>query len=296
MPTTLPEILQQRFKIQKWKLYLVDMRDFHRPVIVKKHLDNEAQAIRFRDKYYNKNFVIVTWKEAFKYNLKPKVKVYHRRDTSKYEFPSHRVTQREKEIWRTNQRRKMITDKRRPKVNETVVWEILDDRPTFFISRLDKYVTNHWAYTEYAWGFKRYVSEFKWPVYVNYLSNIMRCLQKYYDMGIYDKEEVALLIYNKWKKRIIKHLHVPESIPTDIDKVIKEFKGRGFIEKSESGFTENDNYLETIHIQPTLVYPLRCWHSVKDKDQYENYIYDLQGLVGIPGFTACHVAGLNKRK
>lgn len=272
------------------------MTDFHNPIIVRKHLDSRKQAIEFRDKYYDKRFEVIDWKTAFKYGLKINNNKRHRWGTTKYNFPSDRKTPRQRQIYRDMQRRKLKKDIRRPKVTETAVWEILNDKPMFFIKRLKKYRDWHLAYSSPVWGFKRFIKEYKWPVYVNHLSNIVRCLEEYYDLGLYDKEEVTLLIYKKWKKYILKHLENIHAIPQKLTLVQIELEARGFIEESESGMTENDNYLKSIHIQPTLVYPEKYWHSVQDQGMYEMYVYDVVGLIGIPGYTEVHVAGLNKRK
>ena len=50
------ELLRERFKVKKWKWYLVDLRDFYYPVIVRVHLINKEQATWFRDKHYDNSF------------------------------------------------------------------------------------------------------------------------------------------------------------------------------------------------------------------------------------------------
>ena len=58
--------LRQWFKIQKWKWYVVDTSDWHRPILVRKHLDTEQQAKIFRDKYYP-TFDVIYYKKAIEY-------------------------------------------------------------------------------------------------------------------------------------------------------------------------------------------------------------------------------------
>jgi len=185
---------------------------------------------------------------------------------------------------------------RLPKITETAVWEILDDRPVLFIKRLQYYRDNHWAFSNPVEGLNEFKKRYEWPAPIRHLCNIVRVLQEYYDLGLYDMAEVAMFIYKKWGERISRHCDNVRAIPQDHVKIIKEFKARGFVEKSSMGFSAGESWVETIHITPTLAHPEVCYHAIKDQNLYDFYIYDFQAGYGIPGYTRSHVAGLEKRK
>ena len=194
------KLLGDRFKVQKWKWYLVDLRNFHKPVLVRKHLDTKIQAIQFRDKYYDKNFDVINYKVAFKYDLRDFInkKRRHGHHTAKFNYPKDCKTQLQRQIFRNNERRKMKQIKRLPKVTETAVWEILDDKPVLFMKRLSHYKDNHWAFSEPVEGLKVFKKKYEFPNPIHYLCNIVRVLNEYYNVGLYDMATVAILIYKKW--------------------------------------------------------------------------------------------------
>lgn len=292
------DLLREWFKVKKWKWYLVDLRNFHKPVIVRKHLDNKLQAIRYRDKYYDKYFEVVDWKTAFKYGIRDYInkKKRHKWKTAKYNYPNGCNTEKLKQNFRENARKKMRQKKRLPKVTETAVWEILDDRPTLFMMRLKYYRDNHWAYSQPVEGIRVFKKKYEWPKDIKHLCNIVRVLQEYYDYGRYDVSEIAMFIYKKWKKRVIKYGESVRAIPQDHEKIIAEFKRRGFVEWDETDFEEGDSYIKTIHIQPTLFHPEVCWHRHKDIKRYDHSVFEFQTGMGIPGYTEAYQSGLEKRK
>jgi len=278
------------FKVKKWKWYLVDLRNFHKPVLVRKHLDNKQQAEEFKERYYNKYYDVINWKEAMKYGLRDFInkKKRHKHHTAKYNYPSKYKTQHQRQIYRNTERKKMKQLKRLPKVTETAVWEILNDQPVLFITRLKYYRDNHWAFSEPVEGLHEFEKHYDWPRDIRHICNIVRVLKEYYDLGLYDTAQVAMFIYEKWKHRIKKHCDVLRANPIDEDKVIKEFKARGFLEKSEIGFNEGDNYIESIRIKPTLAHPEVCWFAGRDSKLYDHNVFDFQTGMGIPGFTKAH--------
>lgn len=284
------KLLYERFKVKKWKWYIVDLRDYHNPVLIRKHLDNRAQAIRFKEKYYDKNFDVINWKKALRYGLRDfiNLKRQHRWHTAKYSYPPGCNTKHKRRMFRKVERKKMRQLKRLPKVTETAVWEILDDKPTLFVKRLKYYRDNHWAYSEPVEGLIYFKKKYLWPKDIRHLCNIVRVLKEYYDLGAYDTAQVAIFIYEKWRRKIIKYCEDVRAIPRDHDKIIAEFKARGFIEKSQSTFKRSDAFVESIYIKPTLVHPTQCWFLGKDMSLYKHRVYDLQGWVGIPGFTRAH--------
>lgn len=290
------KFLGDRFKVKKWKWYVVDMRDYHKPVLVRKQLDSKQQAIEFRDKYYNKDFDVVDWKTAMKYGLRDFINKNrrHKHHTAKYNYPEGCKTQYQRQLFRNVQRQKMRQLKRLPKVTETAVWEILDDKPTLLITRLKHYRDNHWAFSEPVEGLNTFKKEYEWPRDIRHLCNIVRVLKEYYDPGLYDVAQVAILIYEKWKHRIRKHYDDIRAIPKDEEKVIAEFKARGFMIKSAMEFGEEECYIESIYINPQLAHPQICWHKADDSKLYDHYIYDFHAGMSIPGFTRAQVPSLSK--
>ena len=295
------KLLGERFKVQKFKLYLVDLRDYHNPVLVRKHLDNKIQAIKFRNKYYEKHFDIVTWKEARKYGLRDYINQQrrHKNHTAKYEYPSECITQHERQIFRNTQRDKMKKKKRRPQVTETAVWDILNDKPSLFVNRVKHYADNHWVYSKPTEGLHDFERYYSWPKDLRHLSNIIRVLDEYkYEVGLYEKFKVALVIYNKWGPRIRKYCDkFPRSNPVDEELVRQEFLARGFVEKDTLDLDiDEDSYIYSIHLKPILVHPEMCWHAYTDQPLYDYYIYDFHENMCIPGWTRTNVAGLRRRK
>ena len=292
--------LGDRFVVQKWKWYVVDFRNLHDPVLIRKHFDNKPQAKSFITRYYDtKFFDIIHWKAALEMGLRDypwKSKRHHKIHTAKYEYPPDCKTQLQRQIFRNKERKKMKANKRLPKVNETVVWDIMDDKPVLFMKRLKTYRDNHWAFSEPTTGFKALQQEYEWPKDLRHLCNIIRTLQEYYDVGLYDLAQVALFIYKKWGARVRSHCGGVRAIPRDEEKVAKEFIARGFQVKDNMDFFEEESYIQSILIRPTLAHPEVCWHGVHDKKLCEHYVYDFQSNMGIPGYTKAQVWGLEKRK
>lgn len=286
------KLLGERFKVQKWKWYLVDLRDFHNPVLVRKHLDSKIQAIQFRDRYYDKYFDIVNWKVAYKYGLRDFINKQrrHKHHTAKYPYPENCITQKQRQNFRNNYRKKQKQKIRMPRLTETAMWEILDDKPMVFIRRLKQFRQNHWVYSQPVEGLKAFEKKYEWPREMRYLCNIVRTLNKYYNIGSYDMVEVAIMIYEKWKKKIKKYNDTLEANPENIEKVRKEFLARGFVELSTLNFdSDNDSFVESINIQPLLAHPEECYFNYSDIKVYDHYVYDFQAKIGIPGFTRAHI-------
>jgi len=289
--------LRQWFKIQKWKWYVVDTSDWHKPVLVRKHLDNKKQAIRYRDKYYPE-FDVIYYKDALEMGLRDFInkKKTHTQHTAKYEYPLNKTTQAQRHSFRNNERKKMKQKKRMPKLTETVVWEMIDDKPVFFMKQLKKFIKNHWAYSRPVEGLKVFKEKYEWPQDVVLLSNIVRCLKTYYDVGLYDVSEVAMFIYEKWGDRVRRHMRTVDAIPIDKEAVAKELGARGFMKKLDMDFDDDDSYIESIYLNPTLAHPEICRHLHKEINLYDYSVYDFQSKMGIPGFVRAHVSGLEKRR
>jgi hypothetical protein len=283
-----------KFYVHKWKWYLVDMKDWFNPVLVRKHFDDKEQAKQFKLKYCDKSYDIVSGKEALDmqlrdwFNYKPK----HRHKVAKYtkyEFPPGIKTQRQKQIFRDSKRKKLKRKKHRPMLNYKTIMEIIDHKEMLFMVRLRKYASYYKAYSEPVKGFNEFRKEYDYPFDIVNLSAIYLCLKKYYDLGVYDPALVAIYIYELFREGVLKWRCTVDMEQKDEEEVKKEFLARGFIPKKQSKFKDNDNaFIQSIHIDPTLVYPEEAWFMSDDKGLYDNYVYVLQVMVGIQGYTkAC---------
>lgn len=290
-----------RFKPNKWKWYLIDLTNWHRPIIVKKHLDSYRQARDYRDRVFNKNFTVASGREALKLDIKNFIN-YTRchsliRVTSKYIYPPWVKTRNQKKVYRTQLGNRRRSGRKRVMASKTAVWDIIDNKPMKFIKRLTLYNNNHYPYSQPVagvWGWKKRYFEIG---EIRLLCNIVRVLQKYYDLGDYQVEEVAEIAYGIWGAKIRKWCTGFNTNPTDLKQIEKEYIARGFIPLSETEFDEKtDNFVETLYIQPPLVYPKLAWHKHSEKGIYKHNIYDLQKAKGIPGFCRASVAGLKARK
>jgi hypothetical protein len=284
-----------KFYVHKWKTYLVDMHDWFNPVLVRKHFDNKEQAKDFKQRYCDKSYEIVTGKVALNmelrdwHNDKPK----HRHPVarkSKYEFPPHIKTQRQKQIYRHNKRQRLKRKKYRPMINYKQLKEILEHKEVLFFKRLSNYTSYYKAYSEHVKDFYYIRKEYDYPYDVVNVSAIVKCLDKYYNLGPYNTVEVAIYIYEIFKERVIKWLIRPDMSHKDEEEVKAEFLARGFIKKSDSKFVNNENaFVETIFIKPTLVYPEEAYFGIEGQGMYDHQVYDLQSLVGIQGYCKARI-------
>lgn len=291
--------LRQRFKVKKFKWYILDLRDFRKPVIVRKHLDNKMQAKLFKEKYYpGSKYDIIYWKEAKKYGIRDfeSKRRKHLHHTSKYEYPEGCNTPRKKLLYRQVQRKKARQIMRQPKVTENIVWEIIDDKPIFFVKRVKRYAGNHWVFSEPVEGLKELQKIYRWPSDLRHLCNIIRVLRKYYDTGLYPVHKVAILIYKKWGARIRKHCDkYPQAIPIDKEKVKKELMKRGFENTFTSAAYVGYSHIRSINLDLAFIHPERCWHTGKEMKLYEHSVFDFADKMGIPGYTQAYQNGIEKR-
>lgn len=291
-----------QFDILWWKWYIVDLSDWYKPLIVRKHFNTKKQARGFKKKNFNRHFEIVSGREVKTYKVfqwtKPRKCGYKEANYPKYDYPEDCKTKYQKKLFRNSQRRKMRTDKNKdkPKLKEIHIWDLLDNKPMLFLTRLKKQRNNHYICSQGNRQLREFIGK-KYPNEIIPLHIIVKTLIYYnYGRAMWKYKDVAKLIYLMWQERIDKRLKNP-SIPNN-QELFKEFLARGFIPLSETDFDpEEDNYIATnIHIKPELVYPVRCYHTASEKGIYDHYIYDLLPLVGIPGYTRAHVAGLIKRR
>lgn len=298
------KMLADPFEIKKWKYYIVDLTNLNHPIIVRKHLDNLEQANLYKERYYPGNkFDILYWKDAIKHNISthPARSHSHKLNTAKYIYPPDCVTQYQKQLFRNVQRNKMKQKKRIPKLTETMLWDILDERPVQFVRRMKKYSNNHWVYSQFVPELKELKKFYSWPNDLRHLANIIRTLQEYeYDIGVHRYYQVALLIYKKWGGRIRrKYDKFPYSKPLDIKKVEAELRARGFVDHWEVDFDEDeDSYIYSVNLKKgtRLIHPELCSHYHAERDLYDHDVYQFQKKMGIPGYTGANPAGFRKRK
>lgn len=291
---------QGSFKMIWWKWYLVDVTNWHHPVVMRKHFERKEMADQYRKKYCGKDFETIRGKEAMALNISDwhNYKPGHRHIqviNSKYNYPPHVKTDKQKHIYRKNRRRSMKQNIHKPKITDAALIEILHDKPMLFYKRFGKLTNYYQAYSKPVRGLYKFRRTYKWPIHVVRLSAIILTLDKYYDPGPYDPIDLAIYIYEGWPERIEKRIKGGSTADKLEEEVAAEFKARGFIKYSNSGFDEECNYIHSIHIKPKLVYPELAWHEYSQSDLYKYYIYNLGPLVGIPGFTGTHVAGLRER-
>ncbi len=295
--------MKTRFRLKKYRWYIVDLTNPHKPEILRKHFEEKQQVERFIEKYLEGRFKPIYWKKAEEYGLKD-MPMYTKRKSKlppkpKYDYPPDCVTPYQKELYRQVVRKKRKQMKRAPKVTETAVWEILDDKPMRFIRRVRLYSKNHWVFSSPVSNFKDLKKIYPWPKELRHLCNITRTLLKFYDIGDYQPHQVALFIYKKWGAKIRKHCDKPlNCIPDDQERVIKELKARGFVPEDQVPFDlVYDSYICTKDgVKPRLVHPQQCWHSFDESKLYDMSVFDFQVRMGIPGWVKANQGGLERRK
>ena len=269
------------------------MQNWHNPVLVRKHFDSEKQAKEFKIKYGNRHFEVTSGKIALNMYLMPwhNYTRNHRHSIaklSKYEFPPHVKTQYQKQIFRDAKRRKLKRKKYRPMLTYKLLKEILDQKEMLFFKRLSNYRSYYKAYSEPVGGFKVFLKEYEYPFDIVHLSAIYKCLEKYYDLGIHNRAEVSLFIYEFFKEKVHKWRGGPDMSHKEEEEVKAEFLARGFIIKQGCDMGEDDVFVETVYIKPTLVFPEIAWFQHVDEGVYDHSVYDLLWLVGIQGYIRAH--------
>ena len=282
------------FYVNKWKWYIVDLTNWHKPVLVRKHLDTKKQAINYKEKCFDKHHIIIYGAKALlhglkdKPNLKPKNR-HSQVNISKYNFPPHVITPMQKISYRVSQRRKR---KRKLTMDHEDLMIIMEDQPILFQKRLKRYRDYHFAFTDPVPELKLYQKNYEFHEDIKHLSNISRCLRKYYarDIGDFPVGTVALKIFEEWRDRIKRHGEGHVAIYLSTSRVIAELYARGWKDAEVVDFDpKEDSYLETINLPVQLVYPEHCWHGINDRDYYEHYIYDFHAEMGIPNYVGVHV-------
>lgn len=296
MPRVYPKKHKHKsdFWINKWKWYVVDLRNWHKPWLVRKHLDNKKQALQFRDKYFDKHFQIISGHKAISLGLKDKINLrkknrHSQEKHSKYIFPPHVITPMQKISYRSSQRAK---HKRKVAMDFDDLMIILEDQPILFQKRLWKYKANHFPFSQPVPELKIYQKYFTWHDDLKHLSNISRCMRDYYerDIGDFPIATIAQIVYDVWGDRVKRHGESYPNTPKNVDKVVEELYARGWKGMREVDFNDKeDSFIHTINLPVILVYPELCWHGIEDKDVYDHYIYDFHDHMGIPNFTGAYV-------
>jgi len=301
MPSTLPKILQELFKPDKWHWYVVDFRNWYNPTLIRKHFDSEQQAKDWitRNCKVNK-FEALYGVDVLKMKLSDPPKNARRIERMglkpKFNYPLNCTTQYQKQIYRNKIRRKMKRKESLP-VTKQVIKEIIEDMPMLFMKRLKQWRNYHWAYSDPLKETKYWMGVFEDMQMVVKLTNIARCLNKYYDVGPYATYQVAEKLYSMYQLWVEKWLKPDVAYGPRLSRVEAEFIARGFKPIFEvNPDLEENSFVKSIHLSQIYVHPIMCWHSYEEKEEYEYYIYDFQAMVGIPGYTAAHVAGLDRRK
>lgn len=300
MPSTIPRVAQERFKPDKWHWYVVDYRDWYNPKLIRKHFDNERQAKEFITiNFVDNRFGVLDGPDVMKIGVPHEYK-YVQGETlglrPKFKYPVKCVTQYQKQIYRNKIRRQMKKQEGAPKVTKDVVRKVIEDMPMLFMKRLKKWRNYHWAYSSPLKETKYWMGVFDDMRMVVKLTNITRCLIKHYDMGPYPPYQVAEKLYSMYQEWVDKWLKSDPLYGPRLSRVEAEFIARGFKPIFEVNPSEEDNYVHSIHLGQIYVHPTMCWHSYDEKKEFPFYIYDFQSMVGIPGYTGAHVAGLAKRK
>lgn len=275
-----------QFRLLWYKWYIVDLRNWYKPAIVRKHLDSRQQAKRFLKTYFNRDYDIIRGREAINMGIKPKVNMGKRNRHNqslnpKYEYPPHIKTKLQKKIYRGNRRREMKANKNKPKLTVKVLKDILDNNISLFFKRLKRWDTYYQAYSKPVTGFYVFKKEYIYPAIVVRLSAIRLCLDKYYDTGNHDPVDVAMFIYDGWPERVMKRLKGGSTFDKVPSEVKQEFIARGFIK----GKAPKYDMVETMGLKATFHWPDMGWHNGRDIKDRDKNIYELQALVGICGYT-----------
>jgi len=295
-----------KFSISYIRWYLADLRDIRKPFIFKKDFLTKQFAIDYRDRYFKGEFLEpITGRDAAKIQWWPEGVTPVSR---KYYYGTGVwYTKMEKLVIRVRKRKKLyrMLRKNNP-ITRQVIIDILKDKPMLFIHRYKEFRDNYWAFSDPIKSFNTSRETLTrlgeitmlYPNNFNYISNIIRTMDKYgYDVGFYNKTEIAFLIFKRWRRLFKKYFNESLEQTEDIrERVAQEYLARGFLPSGEITIDdEKDNYIKSVNLPTTLIFPQTFWHSVNDRYK-DLYIYEAQRLYGIPGYCTACPAGLEKRK
>lgn len=293
---------KSNFKIKWWKWYLVDVKDWRRPLLVRKHFNKEDIAVEFADKYLGDQFEPIRGYEALDLGVRdyPNIKKKYRhsfKGTTSYKYPPHIKTDHQKRIYRITQHTKRYRMKEFEPITPKEVYYLLKKRPIEFAIRTKTFRNWQWPYSKPSEHLKKYINEVEYPKYVRILTVIEKTLIKYkYDIGPWPIYHVAISIYNQYKSlldRFTDTLLYLEDNAKNRRRVREELKARGFTYMSKlegNDLPDNCYVCEKDGLGWFIVYPQWCRLTgpVNRKDK-RPYIYDFADLVGIKGFTKCKI-------
>lgn len=286
-----PKLLREWFSIKSLKWYVVDLTDWHNPKVLRKHFDDKKQAKEFINRNLKGDWQPVYGKEALKMDLTHYKNRIVRKP--KYDYPKDCKTQKQRHLFRIMYRRKYRERIQSMRITEEVILDILEDAPVKFVKRMKSFKKYHWAYSQPVEGFKYFTKRYKYPRDVVQLSRIVKTLEKYhYDVAEFPIAKIATKIYKLYQNRINKHIGDGDNPKLNLKKLEKEYRARGFIPAEEYPWEERYHLVKTIHLKPNLIYPEPCYHTGDEMEIYQHRTYDLQGLVGIPGYCRAKIANL----
>ena len=285
-----------RFKVMWWRWYLVDVTNWHRPVIIRKHFDNKEQASDYRKRYFNnEEYDLIIGHEAMELQLRDWVSIRHKnhhptRDAPKYVYPDWCKTQRQRQTFRLRTQKKKLFMKNLPDITPKDIFYILRKKPIQFVLNTKRFKNWHYAYSEPTKNLLHYIEIYKWPEIVSVLALIEKTLKHFnYDIGPWPIKHIVVRIYDKYGDMIRKFR---TGISLDHEKAVLEFKARGFVPRGyikPTGFRE-DCYIGSNTQADNLYWPQPGNIMAPDsEDDKRILIYTLQGLVGVPGFTKCYL-------
>ena len=285
------------FKIRWWKWYLVNLTDWHKPVLVKIEFNSEKQAISYRDRHLNNDFNPIIGHRAKAYNLSQKApgentdSVHPTLGKDKYDYPRHVVTEHDRHLFRHYERRKAKKMKRLPEIKHEDMLMILEGKITRFLIRTSTFRHYHLVFTEPSPNLKYYQRISPWPFYLRIMTIIEKTLLEYgYDIGPWPLHVVVIKIYTCYWKLVLRwirdkwHQWEPNEFKYKITKpFLRELKARGFIPFEESGYQFGDYYQYFDYEGKRWVYKEKAWWWNPGKKADDNFLTWQYSNIEIPG-------------
>lgn len=285
-----------KFSVKWWAWYLVDTRDWHKPVIVRKHFTYKKEAIDYKERWLGLEFEPIEGYKAMDLNLKDGLnkKVKHRhptRSASKYHFPPGVITQKQKQLYRLRQQRKVKRIMRLPELTNKGIYYLLDKKPIKFCILTKKYLNWNYPYTSDIKLLSEYIRYLKWPSYVRLACIIEKTLiENNYDIGPWPITSVIIKTMDIHLETLVKFC-VQDSTCKSPRRAKAELIARGFIPIEDSSFKlKHSDYVVTTGLGEKLIWPDKGWYENgregrENREVDDYYITWLATNVGIPNFT-----------
>lgn len=282
-----------KFEVKWWAWYLIDLRNWHRPIIVRKHFQTKAIALDYRKTWMTSDYQVLRGHEAEDMGLTNKLRIikkirHHTRSASKYHFPDSCVTQEQKQLFRLRQRRKINRMKRLPELTYKDLIFLLERNPTRFCIRTK--IWRNWKYSHAipTSNLHWYQKFYKWPQEVHICTVIEKTLIHYnYDIGIWPMEQVVRMIYmeygtviNKFQRGVAKSEYWAK----------KELEARGFTTNRMIPTGERCIIKSRDGLSWKLWYPK--YFRLGNPTNYPelDYVYESLPKIGIEGYTGCELS------